>query len=128
MSGSADDEPKSGPKGDLTEAELSERRDRLNRMLDDRQEAERASEARSKGSTSGYGQAMKLSSEFIAGILVGGGIGWVLDQWLGTTPFGLIVFLLLGFGAGVLNVLRSAGYVAEAENKLGSDESEDSSN
>ncbi|MEP4029838.1 AtpZ/AtpI family protein [Roseibium polysiphoniae] len=127
MSGSADDEPKSGPKGDLLEAELSERRDRLNRMLDDRQEAERVSAARSKGSSSGYGQAMKLSSEFIAGILVGGGIGWVLDQWLGTTPFGLIVFLLLGFGAGVLNVLRSAGYVAEPENKLHSDETEDGS-
>jgi ATP synthase protein I len=32
----------------------------------------------------------------------------------GTSPWGLIIFLLLGFGAGVLNVLRSAGMVAEA--------------
>ncbi|TIS88531.1 MAG: ATP F0F1 synthase subunit I, partial [Mesorhizobium sp.] len=31
----------------------------------------------------------------------------------GTSPWGLIVFLLLGFGAGVLNVMRSAGVVAE---------------
>ena len=61
----------------------------------------------------GYGQAFKLSSEFIAGIAVGIGIGWVIDRWAGTSPWGLIVFLLLGFGAGILNVLRSAGVVAE---------------
>lgn len=61
----------------------------------------------------GYGQALKLSSEFIAGIAVGAGLGWMIDRFAGTSPWGLIVFLLLGFGAGVLNVLRSAGMVAE---------------
>ncbi|MBZ9674213.1 AtpZ/AtpI family protein [Mesorhizobium sp. ES1-1] len=65
------------------------------------------------GSTAGYGQAVKLSSEFIAGVVVGAGIGWVIDRLAGTSPWGLIVFLLLGFGAGVLNVMRSAGVVAE---------------
>ncbi|WP_367249115.1 AtpZ/AtpI family protein, partial [Pseudomonas sp. SB113] len=44
---------------------------------------------------------------------VGVGIGWVLDSFAGTSPWGLIVFLFLGFGAGVLNVLRSAGMVAD---------------
>ncbi|UVK44276.1 AtpZ/AtpI family protein [Mesorhizobium sp. AR07] len=61
----------------------------------------------------GYGQALKLSSEFIAGIVVGVGLGWFLDRVAGTSPWGLIVGLMLGFGAGVLNVLRSAGAVAE---------------
>ncbi|WP_027058245.1 AtpZ/AtpI family protein [Mesorhizobium loti] len=65
------------------------------------------------GSAAGYGQAVKLSSEFIAGVVVGAGIGWIIDRMAGTSPFGLIVFLLLGFGAGVLNVMRSAGVVAE---------------
>ncbi|CAN7406028.1 AtpZ/AtpI family protein [Mesorhizobium sp. LjNodule214] len=65
------------------------------------------------GSVAGYGQALKLSSEFIAGIVVGVGLGWFLDRLAGTSPWGLIVGLLLGFGAGVLNVLRSAGLVAE---------------
>ncbi|MER8734429.1 AtpZ/AtpI family protein [Mesorhizobium sp. M1227] len=65
------------------------------------------------GSAAGYGQALKLSSEFIAGIVVGAGIGWIIDRLAGTTPWGLIVFLLLGFGAGVLNVMRSAGLMAE---------------
>ncbi len=58
-------------------------------------------------------QAMKISSEFIAGIVVGAVIGWFIDRVAGTSPWGLIVFLLLGFGAGVLNVLRSANYVAD---------------
>jgi ATP synthase protein I len=38
-------------------------------------------------------------------------IGYLLDLMLSTKPWGLIVFLLLGFCAGVLNVLRSAGVV-----------------
>lgn len=61
----------------------------------------------------GMGKALRLSSEFIAGVVVGAVIGWFVDQVAGTSPWGLIVFLLLGFVAGVLNVLRSAGVVAE---------------
>ena len=34
----------------------------------------------------GYGQALKLSSEFIAGIVVGVGLGWFLDRLAGTSP------------------------------------------
>ena len=45
----------------------------------------------------------------VGGVLVGAGLGWLLDRWLGTTPWGLIVFLLLGFAAGILNVMRAAG-------------------
>ena len=36
-----------------------------------------------------------------------------IDRAIGTTPWGLIIFLLLGFCAGILSVLRSAGMVAE---------------
>jgi len=60
----------------------------------------------------------RLSSELVAGVLVGGGIGWVLDRWLGISPWGLIVFLLLGFIAGVLNVMRSAGVIAKQSDRL----------
>ncbi|PZR85695.1 MAG: ATP F0F1 synthase subunit I [Stutzerimonas stutzeri] len=59
--------------------------------------------------SSGIGQAMRLSTEFVAGIIVGGGLGWAVDKWLGTAPFGMIVLLMLGFGAGVMNVVRAAG-------------------
>ena len=51
----------------------------------------------------------RLSSELIAGVVVGALLGWGFDRLLSTSPFGLIVFVLLGFVAGVLNVIRSAG-------------------
>ena len=50
----------------------------------------------------------RLSSELVAGVVVGAAIGWGFDRLLSTSPFGLIVFLLLGFTAGVVNVIRSA--------------------
>ena len=50
----------------------------------------------------------RLSSELVAGVLVGAAIGWGIDHLLSSSPFGLIVFLLLGFTAGVVNVVRSA--------------------
>jgi len=51
----------------------------------------------------------RLSSELIAGVGVGALMGWGFDRLLSTSPFGLIVFVLVGFSAGVLNVIRSAG-------------------
>ena len=58
---------------------------------------------------SAMARGFQLSSELIAGVVVGALIGWGFDRLLSTSPFGLIVFLLLGFAAGVLNVIRSAG-------------------
>ncbi|GGE92076.1 AtpZ/AtpI family protein [Stappia taiwanensis] len=109
----------SGRKSDKpVEAELSERMDRLVRALEEKNPKpdEPGPDASSSGAH-GYVQAMKLSTEFVAGILVGAAIGWVIDSGFGTGPWGLIVFLLLGFLAGVLNVLRSAGLVAEPFDK-----------
>lgn len=71
-----------------------------------------------KSGDSGARMAWRLATEFVAGILVGGAIGWFLDGWLGTSPWGLIVFLLLGFAAGVLNALRTAGLVKESPSRL----------
>jgi ATP synthase protein I len=51
----------------------------------------------------------RLSSELIAGVIVGALIGWGIDHLLSISPWGLIVFVLLGFTAGVVNVIRSAG-------------------
>jgi ATP synthase protein I len=45
----------------------------------------------------------------VAAVLAGAGLGWLIDRWLGTSPWGFIVLLLLGFAAGVVNVIRAAG-------------------
>ncbi len=103
-------------KQQTSEAALSARLQRLNdglgharggaRPTSDSPGADRATTA------SGYAKGFRLSSELVAGVVVGAGIGWFIDRWLGISPWGLIVFLLLGFTAGVLNVMRSAGLVA----------------
>jgi ATP synthase protein I len=63
---------------------------------------------------SGYARGFALSSHLVAGVLVGAAIGWALDRLLGISPWGLIVFLLLGFVAGVVNVVRAAGVAPES--------------
>ena len=94
---------------------LEDRLKRLDAELADKRKsdgAEEAAEARAAASRSGYAVAMKLSSEFVAAVIVGALLGYLLDHFAGTGPWGMIVFLLLGFGAGVLNVMRAAGMVA----------------
>jgi ATP synthase protein I len=100
---------------DPRDQELERRRHELEASLASRRAEDDAGVQAAKSSgVSGYGNALKLSSEFIAGVVVGAGLGWLIDSWAGTSPWGLIIFLLLGFGAGVLNVMRSAGLVADA--------------
>ncbi|HZH10306.1 MAG TPA: AtpZ/AtpI family protein [Microvirga sp.] len=61
------------------------------------------------------GQAFRLSAEFVAGVAAGGIIGWIVDHFAGTSPWGLIVCLILGFCAGMLNLLRAAGLAKPAK-------------
>jgi ATP synthase protein I len=103
-------------KQQTSEAALSARLQRLNEGLG---QARNAAGQPSDGSgdqgaatASGYAKGFRLSSELVAGVVIGAGIGWLIDRGLGVSPWGLIVFLLLGFAAGVLNVMRSAGLIA----------------
>src|SRR4051794_15675914 len=73
-------------------------------------------EAQAKASAMAMG--LRLSSELVAGVLVGAGLGWGFDRLLSTSPWGLIVFLLLGFSAGVISVMRSAGVMAKQSERL----------
>lgn len=63
---------------------------------------------------SALGRGLRLGTEFIAAILVGAGIGYVLDSWLGTGPWLLLAMLLVGFAAGVLNVTRAVAAMNRA--------------
>lgn len=113
--GNGDGTRRTEPSSNPSEAELADRLKALSARLDAKptvNEAVERMKAREKDA-SGMAKALRLSSEFIAGVVVGGALGWFIDRLAGTTPFGLIIFLLLGFGAGVLNVMRVAGVVAE---------------
>jgi ATP synthase protein I len=67
-----------------------------------------------RGNPSNLARALRLSSEFIAGILLGIFVGWLVDYFTGWSPWGLIVFLLLGFAAGTVNAMRSAGLISKS--------------
>lgn len=64
---------------------------------------------------SGMGLGAKVLVDFLAGIGLGAGIGWALDYWLGSRPWGIIVFCVLGFVAGLLNVIRTANQAQRKE-------------
>jgi len=102
------------------EAALSARLKSLGQRLDQagsRRTPETGPAPRSANDRAGLALGLRLSSELVAGVIVGAAIGWFLDRWLGTSPWGFIVFLLLGFVAGLLNLMRSAGLVAERQGK-----------
>src|SRR5262244_4590824 len=110
----ADDARKAGrdqPSADeaALSARLRDLGERLGRHHPDRPSD---SEPRPTADPSAIARGFRLSIELVAGVLVGAGIGWLLDRLLGISPWGLTVFLLLGFAAGVLNVMRSAGLMA----------------
>ncbi len=78
--------------------------------------AKRGPETDNKARGAALGQAMKIAIELVVGIAVGGFIGKVLDGQFGTAPWFLILFLMLGFAAGLLNIVRTARRLqAEAE-------------
>jgi ATP synthase protein I len=121
--GANDDGTGSGDKSSSDEAALSARLGsldhRLSTIRDSRkirtdQPADGSGDGAAKASAMALG--FRLSSELIAGVIVGGLLGWGFDRLLSTSPFGLIVFVLLGFVAGVVNVVRSAGV---AQNRTG---------
>jgi ATP synthase protein I len=53
------------------------------------------------------GRALRISTELIGGVVVGAGLGWVIDRALGTWPAFFIVLFLLGSAAGMINVVRA---------------------
>ena len=52
--------------------------------------------------------AGRVATEIVAGVVVGGLVGWVLDRWLETTPLLMIVLLFVGAAAGMMNIWRIA--------------------
>ena len=61
-----------------------------------------------KTNSSNLGSAFKISTEFVAAVVVGSIIGFILDNLFGTKPWLIIIFFIIGVIAGMLNVIRSA--------------------
>ena len=55
------------------------------------------------------GALSTVGFSFVLAVGLGAWFGWVLDKWLGTSPWLFMLFFFLGLAAGVLNVYRTAG-------------------
>ncbi|MCJ2055424.1 AtpZ/AtpI family protein [Methylobacterium sp. J-048] len=101
-----------GTEGTPTDSELSARLRHLETQIErKRPQAAPDPSSRPRGTgPSSLGQAMTISTEFVAGVIAGGILGWIVDHVFGTKPWGLIVLLMLGFVVGIYNVMRVSGF------------------
>lgn len=56
---------------------------------------------------SGMGSAMRVATDLVAALFVGGLLGYGIDRWLGTKPWGMVIFLFIGFAAGFMNIYKT---------------------
>jgi ATP synthase protein I len=122
--------PPDTPRPEPARKETSDLAARIASAKHDQVVEAREATARASGGSSNLGRAMRLGSEFIAAVLVGAGIGYALDEWLGTRPWIMLVMLLIGFAAGILNVTRAVAEMNAASPPpknadLGPDEDEE---
>ena len=102
----SDDETRPIPGKDSFDARLQSARERQG--LDP--PAAEASHGPGDGSgLSALGVGTRVGVELVAAMVVALAIGWALDRWLHTSPAFLVVFVLLGGGAGIANVWRMMG-------------------
>ena len=76
----------------------------LKEKIDNLQHAKEKKSVSKRNSGAGFG--FKISTEIVAALIVGVGIGLLVDNYFNTKPFGLIIFFVLGAFAGFLNVYR----------------------
>jgi len=88
------------------EARVLDLGDRLERIKAQRDtDAQASADAEMRGRGMAYG--MRMAAELVGAVIVGGAIGVGLDKWLGTWPWLFFLLFLVGFAAGVLNVVRA---------------------
>ena len=92
-------------------------RDEALQRFDKRYETLAASQARAPsgvGLESGASAGYKLIGELIGGVLTGLGLGWAVDRFAGTSPWGLIAGVLIGTGVAIFMTVRTAGRMSGA--------------
>lgn len=110
-------------------AALGERIERARRARESgRRAPDQGADASSRAA---MGLGFRIGLELLVAVCLGVAIGWAIDRWFGTRPWGLLVFLFLGIGAGMTNVYRvvkglgmTVGYKNDGPGEAGPGKSE----
>lgn len=78
----------------------------LDERLKSAQAAEDVRTGKQRPSNKGYSQGNRVLAELIGGMIGGALIGWLLDRFLGTSPWLLLALLFLGIGVAFRNIIR----------------------
>ena len=72
-------------------------------------------EPKSEQALSSAGVAFRIGIDLISGVAFGVIVGLLLDKWWETTPWMLIIMIILGTAAGIRNVIRTAATLNEED-------------
>lgn len=81
------------------------------------QRARAENEPKTEQNYSSAGVAFRIGVDLISGVAFGVVVGLALDNWLDTTPWMMILLILLGTAAGIRNVIRTAALETERQNR-----------
>ena len=95
---------------------IIEERDRVSKKIEEFQDKNQKPYIdENKNNSSAFGLAMRITTDLMSGIIIGGIMGWSFDKLFGTEPWLFIIFFVFGVCAGITNVIRTANKM----NKLG---------
>jgi len=103
-----DERDKASPLQDLGKRIDKARRDRAG------QTPEAAGDGGSAGTAAALALGWRIGLELVGAVVVAVFIGWAIDRWLGTRPWGMIGFFFLGVAAGMVNVYRTVSGLGRA--------------
>ena len=72
-----------------------------------KEEQEAQSEAQNDTEYSSAAAGFQISTELLAGVIIGAAIGFVFDKLFNTTPWLLAIFTIFGGAAGLLNIYKT---------------------
>lgn len=74
-------------------------------MAEPQNERQRGNGGRS-GEFSSYYQIAGIGFEFVAAVLLFAGVGWLIDRWLDSSPWAILIGVGVGFAVGLWNLIK----------------------